>query len=109
MEAGALNGAILENYTVAEIVKSYYYSGEMPLINYYRDNDAKEIDVVIESDGETHPMEIKKTSNPGTQLVRPFRLLDKGSVKRGQGAILCMKDTLSAIDSQNLIVPIWSI
>ena len=109
LEAGALNGAILENYTVAEIVKSYYYSGEMPLINYYRDNDAKEIDVVIESDGETHPMEIKKTSNPGTQLVRPFRLLDKGSVKRGQGAILCMKDTLSAIDSQNLIVPIWSI
>lgn len=54
-------------------------------------------------------MEIKKTSNPGTQLTRPFKLLDKGSVPRGKGAILCMKNELTAIDSENFIVPIWAI
>lgn len=109
LEAGAINGAILENYTVAEIVKTYFNAGEQPNLYYYRDNDAKEIDIVIESDGQLHPMEIKKTSNPGTQLTRPFKLLDKGSVPRGKGAILCMKDGLSAIDSESYIVPIWAI
>ena len=109
LEASAMNGAILENYTVAEIVKSYLNAGEEPNLFYYRNNDAKEIDIVMEVDGELHPMEIKKTANPGTQLTRPFRLLDKGAVKRGKGAILCMKDQLSALDSQSLIVPIWAI
>lgn len=109
LEAGAINGAILENYTVAEIMKTYFNAGEQPNLYYYRDNDAKEIDIVIESDGHLHPMEIKKTSNPGTQLTRPFKLLDKGSVPRGKGAILCMKDGLSAIDSESYIVPIWAI
>ena len=109
LEAGAFNGAILENYTVAEIMKTYFNSGEQPNMYYYRDNDAKEIDIVIESDGELHPLEIKKTANPGAQLTRPFKLLDKGSVPRGKGAILCMKGTLSAIDSESYIVPIWGI
>ena len=63
----------------------------------------------MESDGSLHPMEIKKTSNPGTELTRPYKLLDKGSVPRGKGAILCMKDKLSAIDSENYVVPIWGI
>ena len=94
---------------MAEIVKTYFNAGEEPHLYYYRDNDAKEIDIVLETDGQLHPMEIKKTSNPGTQLTRPFKLLDKGSVPRGKGAILCMKNELTAIDSENFIVPIWAI
>ena len=109
LEAGAINGAILENFTVAEIVKTYFNAGEEPHLYYYRDNDAKEIDIVLEADGQLHPMEIKKTANPGTQLTRPFKLLDKGSVPRGKGAILCMKNGLTAIDSESFIVPIWAI
>ena len=34
---------------------------------------------------------------------------DKGSVPRDNGAILCMKPELSAIDRNNFIVPIWMI
>ena len=109
LEAGALNVAILENYTVSEILKTYFNAGEQPILYYYRDSDAKEIDIVMESDGYLHPMEIKKTANPGTELTRPYKLLDKGSVPRGKGAILCMKETLSAIDSENYVIPIWGI
>ena len=109
LEAGALNGAILENYTVSEILKTYFNAGEQPILYYYRDSDAKEIDIVMESDGYLHPMEIKKTANPGMELTRPYKLLDKGSVPRGKGAILCMKETLSAIDSENYVIPIWGI
>lgn len=66
-------------------------------------------DGVIESDGYLHPLEIKRSVNPGTELISAFSHLDKASVPRGNGAILCMRPKLSAIDRENYIVPIWMI
>lgn len=106
---GAMNGAILENYTVAEIRKTWMNSAKDGLFHYYRDKDTNEIDLVVESDGQLHPLEIKKSTNPGTKLASAFRVLDKGSVPRGAGAILCLRDTLTAIDRDTFIVPIWMI
>lgn len=109
LENGAMNGAILENYVVSEIVKTYLNSGKEPFIYYYRDKDNKEIDVILEHDGVLNPIEIKKSSNPGPELVKVFRLLDKSSTPRSKGAVLCLKPELSAIDRENYIVPIWMI
>ena len=109
LEYGAMNGAILENYVVAEIAKSYLNCGQEPYLYYYRDKDAREIDIVLEHDGILNPIEIKKTAAPGTELTRVFALLDKASVPRGTGAIVCMKPHLSALDRENLIVPVWMI
>ena len=106
---GAINGAILENYVVAETIKSYSNNGKECLIHYYRDKDTKEIDMVIESDGMLHPFEIKKSSSPGTALAGAFKVLDSGSVPRGIGAIICTKEEFSAIDRSVMIVPIWMI
>ena len=61
----------------------------------------------IESDGQLHPIEIKKSINPPTQITGAFKLLDKASVPRGTGAIPCLRETLSAIDSSTYIVPVW--
>ena len=109
LESGAMNGAILENYVVAEIRKTYLNCGQEPYMYYYRDKDAKEIDIVLERDGVLHPMEIKKTSNPGTELTRVFALLDRSSVPRSKGAVICMKPELGAIDRDNYIIPVWMI
>ena len=109
LSVGAMSGAILENYVVSEIIKTYYNFGEMPGIYYYRNNDAKEIDIILEADGQLHPCEVKRTATPGSELTRTFKVLDKGSVPRGMGAVVCMHDSISAIDSQNLIVPVWVI
>lgn len=109
LECGAMNGAILENYVVAEIRKTYLGSGREPFMYYYRDKDAREIDIVLEHDGVLNPLEIKKSSNPGSELTKVFGLLDKASVPRSKGAVLCMKPELSAIDRENYIVPIWMI
>ena len=106
---GAISGAILENYTVAEIMKTYHNSATECLLHYYRDRDSNEIDLVMESDGELHPLEIKKTVSPRTELVSSFKILDKASVPRGTGAILCLRQDLSAIDRKAYIVPIWMI
>ncbi len=106
---GAINGAILENYTVCEIRKTWLNNAKECLLHYYRDKDSNEIDLVIESDGMLHPLEIKKSTNPGTELASAFRVLDKGSVPRGSGAILCLRETMSAVDRNTFILPIWMI
>ncbi|MCM1193826.1 MAG: ATP-binding protein [Butyrivibrio sp.] len=109
LESGAMNGAILENYVVAEIRKTYLNAGREPFLYYYRDKDAKEIDIVLEHDGVLNPIEIKKTANPGVEPVRVFEVLDRSSVPRSKGAVVCMKSELSAIDRDNFIVPVWMI
>ena len=109
LEYGAMNGAILENYVVSEIAKTYLNCGLEPYIYYYRDKDAKEIDIVLEHDGILNPIEIKKTSNPGTELTKVFGVLDKASTPRSKGAVVCMKPALGAIDRDNYIVPVWMI
>ncbi len=106
---GAINGAILENYVVSEIRKTYFNDAKECLMWYYRDKDCNEVDMVIESDGELHPIEIKRSVNPPSELVGAFAILDKGSVPRGKGAVICMRPDLSAINSDNYIIPIWMI
>lgn len=105
-ESGAMSGALLENYVVSELMKSYSNAAKSPFLYYYRDKDSKEIDIVMEADGKLMPMEIKKTASPDARLIKVFEVLDKASIPRGKGAILCMKEELSAIDRNNLIVPI---
>lgn len=109
LQSGAMNGAILENYVVAEIRKTYLNCGKDPYMYYYRDKDAREIDIILEHDGVLNPIEIKKTANPGSELIKVFKLLDKSSAKRSKGAVVCMKPELSAIDRENYIVPVWMI
>jgi len=97
-----MNGAMLENYVVGEIFKSYYNSAKTPFI-YYWDKDLKEIDLIIEADGKLSPIEIKKIASPTPQLTRVFKTLDKGNVKRGNGAVFCMKEQLMAFDKSSLL------
>lgn len=103
---GAMSGALLENYTVAEIIKTYQNAGQEPFLHYYRDKDAREIDLILERDGKLFPIEIKKMASPPKKLTKVFDLIDKSPLQRGTGAILCMADQLGAFDQNNLIVPI---
>ena len=90
-------------------MKSYHTAAQDCLLWYYRDKDNHEIDLIMESDGQLHPLEIKRSINPGSELIGAFTVLDKGSVPRGKGAILCMRPELSAINADNYIIPIWMI
>lgn len=106
---GAINGAILENYVVSELRKSYFNNAKECLMWYYRDKNCNEIDLIIENNGLLHPLEIKRSVNPSAELIKAFNHLDKATLPRGNGAILCMRPDLSAINKDNYIVPIWMI
>ena len=105
MEAGAMAGAFMENFVVSEIYKSYLNTGAEPPMYYYRDRNAKEIDIVIECDGELHPIEIKKTASPNLSMTRSFGVLDKSAIPRGRGAIICAAEKFGALDANTLVIP----
>ena len=108
-EVGAASCALLENFAVSEIVKSYQNAGLEPFLHYYRDRDGREIDLIWERDDTLFPIEIKKTTTPDRRIAKGFGVIEKSPLKRGTGAVLCLVDTLSAFDRDNLIVPIWLI
>ena len=86
---GSFNGAALENFVVSEIVKSYYNAGEEHYINYYRDKDAKEIDIVREINNTVYPMEIKKTGLPDERITKVFSVLENKGKTVAPGIVLC--------------------
>lgn len=105
----SMSGAILENYVINEIIKSYRNELEEPLVYYYRDTNGNEIDLCIIYDNEIHPIEIKKTSNPNVKMVKAFKLLNNLNIKKGTGAIICFADNISAIDKDTIILPVHMI
>lgn len=105
----AINGAILENYVINEILKTYKNELDSPLAYYYRDTNGNEIDLCLIYDNKIHPIEIKKTSNPDEKMIKSFHLLENLNIKKGNGALICFTDKLSAFDKNNFIIPIYMI
>lgn len=106
---GSINGAILENYIVSEIRKTYLNAGMECYLHYYRDKDTKEIDLIIESDGLLHPLEIKKAATASLSMVSNFSVLTKSSIPTGMGGILCLKESFTALNKDVLVIPAWTI
>lgn len=107
--AGAMSGAVFENWVVSEIRRTYTQRGVEPPLWYYRDRDGKEIDLVIEQDGHLHPVEIKKSAQPKIDMTSSFRMLDRAPLPRGQGMIVCMAESIGALSSDVLVFPAWAI
>ena len=83
---GAMSGALMENYIVSEIIKSYNNDGQEPFVYFYRDKDGKEIDMLIETDGALYPIEIKKSAHPTLDMAKHFSVLSKNSEKRDENS-----------------------
>ena len=105
LQEGAFSGHIYENYVIMELVKNYAYARNSALLSFYRDDNAKEIDVFIEENGCIHPLEIKKSANPEKKEVRKFSVIEKISLTRGNGGIICMYPKPFPIDANNNLIP----
>lgn len=106
LEAGAMDGAMLETYVVSEIIKSYWHNGKEPNIYFYRDNDQKEIDVVLEENGILYPIEIKKKTNPNKSDIASFSILKNFGKKVGEGAVICTASTDLPITENVNVIPV---
>ena len=102
---GAASGHFFENYVVIELLKSYSCSPKKANMTYYRDSNAKEIDIFIEENNMVHPLEIKKSANPDRREVKKFDVLSKTTLEKGAGGIICMCEEPVPIDSSNCFIP----
>ena len=109
LEAGASSGAFFETFVVSEIMKSWYNAGETPPVFYYRDKDRNEIDLILEADGKLHPVEIKKSANPGKDAIAAFRVLANVGKSIGPGGVVCCATEYLPLDAQNSIIPWWMV
>jgi len=106
---GAQNGAMLETYAFAEILKSYWHNGENPNIYFYRDSDQKEVDFIIEKNMTLYPIEIKKTANPRSDDYKTFKNLGVFKKPLGTGAVICLYGKTTSLDKNVISVPVWEI
>jgi len=102
---GAASGHFFENYVVAELLKHYSYSESKGVMTYYRDSNAKEIDIFIEENNLIHPLEIKKSANPDRREVKKFAILEKTNMQIGSGGIISMCEEPVPIDAMNCFIP----
>lgn len=106
LESGAMNGAFLETYIVAEILKGYWHNGKHPNIFFYRDKDGKEIDIILEENNTLYPIEIKKKTNPNKGDIKNFTVLEKFGKCIDTGAVLCLAETHLPITDKVNAIPI---
>ncbi len=102
---GAASGHYYENYVVMELVKTFAYSPIKANISYYRDTNAKEIDIMIEENEIIHPIEIKKSASPDKREVKKYSVIEKTSLQQGNGGIICMCEEVLPIDNKNCFIP----
>ena len=105
LREGAAGGHFFENYVVMELVKNYAYARDSALLSFYRDSNAKEIDLFVEENGMIHPLEIKKSANPPKNETKKFSVIEKTSLIQGQGGIVCMAPSPFPIDRMNSLIP----
>lgn len=120
LEAGAMSGQIFETYVFQEIYKSYANAGRRPPLCFFRNNDKKEIDLLLEQNGTLYPVEVKKTGNPSRADARNFSALnpvagevpsESSSFKReiGMGSVVCMASDAFPVQQGVWAFPVWGI
>ena len=108
LEKSAFNGAIFETYVITEIIKSFANAGldSRKYLYYYRDNNGKEIDLLIIYNNTVYPLEIKKSFNPGKQAIKNFDVVNNFGLEIGNGGVICLAKDLFPLDKSNNLIPL---
>jgi len=111
LEASYLNGAMLETYALCEILKSFWHNGEdSRQLYFYRDANKKEVDFILEKNMTLYPVEIKKTTSPGSRDHMNLSIIDNLKKPVGKGAIICLYPEIMPIPGKDaLYIPVWEI
>lgn len=124
LEGSLMDGVFFETWVVSEIYKSYLHNGERPPLYFYRDQNKKEIDLIIHQNNIVNPIEIKKSSAP-KNATKNFSVLNPITkdaddedyfsqtahlkTEIGTGAVVCLSSNVLPIDKKNWYVPAWLI
>lgn len=82
LELGAMSGQIFETHAFNEVYKSYSNAGLRPPVSFFRNNDKKEIDLLLDKDGCLFPVEVKRTAAPGPGDAKNFPALSPSATRK---------------------------
>ena len=107
LQRSSYSGQIFETYIVSEIIKSYTNNQRDPKkhLYYYRDNNGKEIDLLIINEDNIYPVEIKKGANIGKEAIKNFNIVSKFEMNSPNGIVISLSKDIHSIDEKNYIVP----
>ncbi len=98
---GPMGGAFFEGWVVTETVKFQKARAARADINFWRSHDGLEVDLMIESQGRLHAIEVKQTATPSMHHIgglRRFRNL-MGEDRIGSLTLVCsVRETTSLPD-----------
>ena len=109
LENHYLKGEIFENFVIQEHLKKIRHSGKPENMWFWRDNNGREIDLIIEREGNTYAYEIKSAA---TFNHRFFKSLEywrqiSGNSAINTGVIYAGNQQLNSPNGQ--IIPWWKI
>ena len=80
--AGSMGGAFFESFIITETYKTLVSLYTVFDLYYWRSHDGLEVDLLLEKDGKTWPIEIKKTATPNlkhSESIKKFTSLAKAN------------------------------
>ncbi|MCI8425758.1 MAG: ATP-binding protein [Adlercreutzia sp.] len=120
LEAGAMSGLVFESHVFGEIYKSYCNAGKTAPVFFFKTNDRKEIDLLLERDGTLYPVEVKKSASPQVRDLKNFSALASVAAEAdpalamfrreiGCGTLVCMVGDTFPVSANNWAFPAWAI
>ncbi len=108
LRKSAYSCQIFETYIISEIIKSYTNNQRDPRkhLYYYRNNNGKEIDLLVIDGDNIYPIEIKKGANPNKDSIKNFSIVEKFEMNSPNGCVICLSKDIHAIDEKNYMIPI---
>ena len=104
-----IKGRLVETYIHNEIVKSYANQNIEANMFFYRDNNQKEIDLIILNDGKLNLVECKSGKNFTRNHIKGFDKLDDTKYEIAGKCIICTTDDAYRINSNVYAFPVRSL
>ena len=109
LSSSFMKGRMIETLIANEIRKSYLNCGINQTINYYRDTQANEIDLIILKDGRLMMIECKAGIKYNENDVLSFKKLDTSKFNIKENCIICTSKEAYSISDNVIVLPISSI
>lgn len=107
----AFADGLFENWVVLQLRNSYLQNGFEAKLNYFKDSNAKEINLLLEYNDCIYPIDIRKETEISIKkqqkkfkLLAPVEQDDK--LKIGNGCILSICQEVQAVDENLWLVPV---
>ncbi len=106
---GSMGGALFEGMIISEVWKAFFNCGQRPAAFFWRSHSGLEVDLIIQAQGKLWPMEIKLTSTPSVNHLKPIDRFKKmaGKDASKQGFIICNVGEKRNLPGNNVALP-WS-